>query len=164
MSLLRRAVRVRLLGHRFITGEIHIPAGHSLAGFLSSKQIFLNLTEVRRDEDPEGMVLPHISVRLSRILWVEPLEEALHLSTAALPSEEERSVELEVDDGLRLQVSLNVARETRMTDYLDANTAFLPLWDVRAEGEDGTVHRVALSHGAIQVIRELEATDPRKRS
>lgn len=164
MSLLRRAVRVRLHGKRSLTGQIHIPAGRSLAGFLSAKQIFLNLTEATWDDDASGDVLPHISVRIGQIIWVEPLEEALHLSTAALPSEESRKVELEVEDGMRLHVELNVARETRMTDYLDANTSFLPLWSIRREGEEEAIERAALNHGAIQVIRELEATDPKERA
>ena len=154
---------MRLHGNRFVTGEIHITKGSSLAGFLSSKHIFLNLTEVRWSDDPEGEVLPHLSVRLSQIIWVEPLEEGLHLTTAALPPEASRKVELHIEDGMRLQVRLNVARETRMTDYLDANTAFLPLWSITAEGESETIERAALNHGAIQVIRELEATDPKDR-
>ncbi len=58
---------------------------------------------------------------------------------------------------------MNVARETRMSDYLDANPGFLPLWSVRIVGTGETVERVALSHDAIEVIRELERTDPRER-
>lgn len=160
MSLLRRPVRVRLHGRRAVTGQIHIPEGQALSAFLTSKQFFVNLTDVRWEDAPEADPLPHLSVRLAQIVWVEPADEALHLSTAAIPSDASRKVELYVDSGLRLQVELNVAQETRMTDYLDANAAFLPLWSVQVPTESRTIERVLLNHSAIEVIRELAATDP----
>ena len=161
MSLLRRAVRVRLQGGRTITGRIHIIPGQSLVAFLSSKQIFLNLTEARWDDGDADRVLPHVSIRMTTIVWVEPLEDELHLTTAALPSEEARRIELHVEGGVRLEVQLNVAPETRMSDYLDANTAFLPIWSARSDAGGDVIGRVALNHRAIHLIRELEATDPK---
>ncbi|MDT8341816.1 MAG: hypothetical protein RQ751_09915, partial [Longimicrobiales bacterium] len=74
-----------------------------------------------------------------------------------------RDVELHVDGGERLHVQLNVARETRMTDYLDANPGFIPLWSVRVVRSGTTVERAALNHRAIEMIREMDATDPRER-
>jgi len=163
MSLHRRAVRVRLRNDHTLTGRIHITEGQSLTSFLSTKLYFLNLTEVEWDVAADDGLLPHMSIRLGQIVWVEPMEPGLHLSSATLPSEESRSVELHVDGTVRLQVRMNVARETRMSDYLDANPGFLPLWSVRIVGTGETVERVALSHSAIEVIRELERTDPRER-
>ena len=72
-------------------------------------------------------------------------------------------MELHVDRDLKLHGHLNVARETRMSDYLDANPGFLPLWSVRIIGGGEPLDRVALNHSAIEVIRELERTDPRDR-
>ncbi|HSM03640.1 MAG TPA: hypothetical protein VK858_03425 [Longimicrobiales bacterium] len=163
MSLHRRAVRVRLTNERIVEGQIHITEGQSLTSFLSTKLYFLNLTDVEWSAGGAHGVLPHVSVRLGQIVWVEPLEPGLHLSSATLPSEESRSVELHVDHDVRLQVKMNVARETRMSDYLDANPGFLPLWSVRIVGSDEQVERVALNHGAIEIIRELERTDPKER-
>jgi len=163
MSLHRRAVRVRLKNDHTLSGLIHITEGQSLTSFLSTKLYFLNLTEVEWDVAADDGVLPHMSIRLSQIIWVEPMEPGLHLSSATLPSEESRRVELHVDGTIRLQVQMNVARETRMSDYLDANPGFLPLWSVRIVGTGETVDRVALSHHAIEVIRELERSDPRER-
>ncbi|UCC25381.1 MAG: hypothetical protein JSU98_16905 [Gemmatimonadales bacterium] len=166
MSLNLRAVRVRLRNNRVLTGRIHITEGQSLSTFLSTKLHFLNMTGVKWVGAEGEEELPHLSVRLEQIIWVEPLETELHLSSAALPSEEARKIELQVDGGdqwHRLQVEMNVARETRMSDYLDANPGFIPLWSVRLAGGDETVDRVALNHRALAVIRELEDTDPRKR-
>ncbi len=163
MSLHRRAVRVRLRKDRALTGQIHISDGPSLTAFLSGKLFFLNLTDVLWEGSADDRRLPHLSVRLDEIIWVEPLDGTLHLSSAAMPSEEARDVELHVDQGLKLHVQLNVARETRMSDYVDANPGFLPLWSVRIVGGGDTLDRVALNHRAIEVIRELDATDPRSR-
>lgn len=164
MILHRRAVRVRLRKQRALTGQIHISDGPSLTAFLSGKLFFLNLTDVLWEGSTEDARLPHLSIRLDEIVWVEPLEASLHLSSAALPSEEARDVELHVDRDLKLHVQLNVARETRMSDYLDANPGFLPLWTVRIAGGGEPLDRVALNHKAIEVIRELEHTDPRGRT
>ncbi|HSG48798.1 MAG TPA: hypothetical protein VLA43_13340 [Longimicrobiales bacterium] len=159
----RRAVRVRLRNRRALRGQIHITEGQSLVNFLSVKTHFLNLTDVQWEDASEEIPLPHLSVRVDQIVWVEPLDAALHLSSATLPSDEPRSIEIQVDDRTRLHVKMNVARETRMTDYLDANPGFLPLYSVRMVGTGDLVERVALNHGAIEVICELEATDPRQR-
>lgn len=141
-------------------GRIHIPEGQALAGFLSSKPYFLNLTEVQWEDGAEPR-LPHLSVRIRQIVWVEALDPDLRLSSVVLPPEDNREVELQVDGGGRLQVRMSVAREMRMSDYLDANPSFIPLWSVRVAGRDGVVDRVALNHDAIHVIRELGETDPR---
>lgn len=164
MTLHRRAVRVRLRGGRFLEGKIHIAEGQALSGFLSSKRFFLNLTEVRWVDATQTDTLPHLSVRLPEIIWAEPLDPALHLSSAILPATDSREVELHLDGGTRLHVRMNVARETRMSDYLDANPAFLPLWSMRVVGRDEVIERVALNHAAIEAIRELEETDPHRRS
>ena len=156
MSLHRRSVRVHLIGGRTLVGRIHIAEGQSLSGFLSSKLFFLNLTEVGWEDGVEAGSLPHLSVRLRQIVRVDPLDPDLRLSSALVPSEDTRRIELHVDGGVRLHVQMNVARETRMSDYLDANPSFIPLWSVRVEGQERVVDRVALNHDAIQAIRELE--------
>jgi hypothetical protein len=167
MSLNRYAVRVRLRNDRALTGQIHMAEGQSLATLLGTKLYFLNLTDVQWAGSSEAELLPHLSIRLDQIVWVEPLDTALSLTSAALPSEESRAIELQVEGDRawgRLQVQMNVARETRMTDYLDANPGFIPLWSVRIVGTGETVERVALNHRSIEVIRELDETDPRQRT
>ncbi len=167
MSLNRYAVRVYLRNDRALTGRIHMAEGQSLATLLGTKLHFLNLTDVQWSGSGESELVPHVSVRMEQIIWVEPLDTTLSLTSAALPSEEIRNIELQVEgaDGWeRLHVQMNVARETRMTDYLDANPGFIPLWSVRIVESGETVERVALNHRAIAVIRELDETDPRQRT
>ncbi len=156
MSLHRRAVRVHLRGGVTLRGRIHVAEGQSLCGFLSAGRFFLNLTGVRIEDDQQGEELPHLSVRLRQIVWVEPLDPALRLSSAAVPSEERRGIELHLEGGHQLRVELNVSSETRMSDYLDANPWFIPLWYVRISGEEQVVERVALNHFAILTIREVD--------
>lgn len=163
MSLHRRSVRVRLRNDRSLAGKIHITEGQSLVNFLGVKQHFLNLTEVRWEEPSGQEALPHLSVRLDQIVWVEPLDAALHLTSATLPDEDGREIEIQVDGDERIHVQMVVARETRMTDYLDANPSFIPLWQVRIVDDGTTIERAALNHAAIETICELEDTDPRSR-
>lgn len=162
MSFLRHLVRVRLSGDRALTGTIHIAQGGTLCDFLGSKSSFLNLTQVHWENSTATAPLPHLSVRIDQISWVEPQNPTLQLSTAARLPEQSRKVELLVDGDFRLQVDLNVAKETRMSDYLEVRPSFIPLWSVGVEGEDREIDRVALNHSAIQFIRELEETDPRQ--
>lgn len=156
MSLHRRAVRLRLRGGRVLRGHVHVAEGQSLGGFLSARRFFLNLTEVWWQGASADDPLPHLSVRLRQIVWVEPLDPALHVTSATMPAEESRRVELHLEGGDELHVRLNVARETRMSDYLDANTSFIPLWSVQMRGDDRTLERVALNHSVILTIRELD--------
>lgn len=160
MSLHRRSVQVRLRGNRSLTGKIHIAEGQSLVNFLGIKQHFLNLTEVRWSGSEDAEPLAHLSVRLDQIVWVEPLDAGLHITSATLPDEDGRKIEIEVDGEQDIRVRMVVARETRMTDYLDANPSFIPLWQLEVVATGETLERAALNHAAIQTIRELEDTDP----
>lgn len=166
MSLNRHPVRVRLRNGRTLDGHIHMTEGQALSTFLSTKVSFLNLTNATSPSDLSERV-PHLSVRLAEIVWVQPLDPALQLSSATQPSVEARDVELHALSAgatIRLRVRMNVARETRMSDYLDANTGFIPLWSVQIEESATPLDRVALNHGAITMIRELGDTDPRRMS
>jgi hypothetical protein len=93
---------------------------------------------------------------MRQIIWVEPLDAALHLSSAKVPADEKRKIELHLEGGSLLHVELNLASETRMSDYLDANPLFISLFSVHVLSEERTIDRVALNHGAILAIRELE--------
>lgn len=166
MSLNRHAVRVRLRDGRTLDGHVHMTDGQALSTFLSTKVAFLNLTDAT-DAHGDGERVPHLSVRLVEIVWVQPLDPGLQLSSALQPSVEAREVELHAVSGgepVRLRVRMNVAKETRMSDYLDAHTGFIPLWSVQVGASPTPLDRVALNHGAITMIRELADTDPRRMS
>ena len=152
----KKAVRVRLKGGKSLDGTIHIPEGLSLLHFLGTKKYFLNLTSVQATGNPEGASpVDHLSLRLSNVVWLVPLDGTLHVSTASIPTNSSRTVEIQLMDDLEITVDLNIAEEQRMSDYLDANWAFLPLWNalVRSTGE--VIERLAVNHEAILAIREV---------
>ncbi len=154
--LQKKAVQVRLRGGQSLEGSIHIPEGLSLLHFLGTKKYFLSLTSVRPSGDPEGQALfDHLSLRLSNVVWIIPKDGTLHVSTATIPANSSRTVELQLVDGVRLTVDLNIAEEQRMTDYLDANWAFLPLWSARMPSTSEVIERLAVNHEAILAIREI---------
>lgn len=152
----KKAVRVRLRGGRSLEGMIHIPESLSLLHFLGTKKYFLNLTSVTQPEGTEaGNLLDHLSLRISNVVWIVPLDGTLHVSGTALPAVSSRPVELHLVDGIKLNVDLNIAEEQRMSDYLDANWAFLPLWSARVPSTSEVIERLAVNHEAILAIREL---------
>jgi len=158
--LQRKRVQVLLKGGRALEGFVHIPEGQPLLHFLGMKRYFLNLTGVRSvDDDPAEEALEHLSLRLSNLVWMIPLERTLHISTAAPPADSSRPVELHLVDGLTLRVTLNISSEQRMSDYLDANPGFMPLWSVRIPGTGNLIERLAVNHEAILAIRELSGEE-----
>ena len=152
----RKDVHIRLKGGDSIEGTIHIPEGLSLLHFLGTKKYFLNLTSVRQSGHPQDQEpIEHLSLRLSNVVWIIPQDGTLHVSTATIPTDSSRPVELQLVDGLKLTVSLNISDEQRMSDYLDANWAFLPLWSAEVPGTSDVIERLAVNHEAILAIREL---------
>jgi hypothetical protein len=155
----KKPIMVRLRGGQSLQGMIHIPEGLSLLHFLGTKKFFLNLTSVRLLGEAEGQeTSDHLSLRLSNVVWIVPREGTLHLSGGALPTAASRPVELHLVDGIKLAVDLNIADEQRMSDYLDANWAFLPLWSASVPETSEVIERMAVNHEAILAIRELPAS------
>lgn len=153
----KKPVRVRLRGGRSLEGVIHIPEGLSLLHFLGTKKYFLNLTSVRFSDAPESQTtIDHLGLRLSNVVWIIPQEGTLHVSSASVPMESSRAVEIGLVDGVVLAVRLHISEEQRMSDYLDANWAFLPLWSARLAATSETIERMAVNHEAILSIREVE--------
>lgn len=156
LYLRQRPVRVLLRGNRSLEGHVHISEGQSLVGFLGMKKYFLNLTSVRWLDGRGGEgALPHLSIRISQIVWVEPADGDLPLSTGISPTGGAREVELQLIGDVTLHVTLGIADEMRMSDYFDSNPAFIPLRAARlGEGRE-PVERLAVNHEAILTIREL---------
>jgi hypothetical protein len=153
----RKEVQVRLRGGVALEGTIHIPAGQPLLHFLGLRKHFLNLTAVRYTDPPRTEApLQHLSVRLSNVVWVVPMDSSLHVSAGTSLMESSRMVELQLVDDLTLNVGLNLAQEQRMSDYLDSNAAFIPLWEAKVLSSSKVIERLAVNHEAILAIRELD--------
>jgi len=154
--LQQKRVQVLLRGGGTLEGLIHIPEGMPLLNFLGVKRFFLNLTSVSQEAEAEpGEVAEHLSIRLTNVVWVVPLEGTLHISTASVPTGATRTVKLQLVDGYTLEVDLNIAEEQRMSDYLDANSGFVPLYSARLDSSDRVMDRLAVNHEAILAIREI---------
>ena len=155
-----KAVRVLLRGGRSLDGMIHIPDGMPLLNFLGTKRFFLNLTSVRPSGEPgEDEAVEHLSLRVSNIVWVVPMDGTLHVTTALTPTSAGRTVELQMVDDLNLTVDLNIATEQRMSDYLDANSGFVPLWKAHVQSLSQAIDRLAVNHEAILAIREVSGAE-----
>lgn len=155
--LQQKRVQVLLRGGDSLEGELHIPEGQPLLHFLGMKRFFLNLTSVSRmgADGKRGKTLNHLSLRLSNVIWVVPLDETLHISTASPPTDSTRSVELRLVDGFTLKVTLDISHEQRMSDYLDANSGFLPFWNAGTPVGTRAIERLAVNHEAILAVREI---------
>lgn len=155
LYLRQRTVRVLLRGNRSLEGQVHISEGQSLVGFMGMKKFFLNLTSARwLDGRGSNEPLPHLSIRISQIVWLEPVDGDLPLSTGLSPTEGAREVELHLVGGVRLHVTLGIANEMRMSDYFDSNAAFIPFRAARAGDGQEPIERLAVNHEAILTIRE----------
>jgi len=158
--LKQEPVRILLRGGKSLDGEIHLPEGMPLLNFLGIKRFFLNLTSVRHT-NAEGVeeLIEHLSLRLSNVVWVVPLDSSLHISSALAPTNSSRAVDLRLVDGMTLTVELNISEEQRMSDYLDANSGFVPLLSARIQSGTEVIPRLAVNHEAILAIRELPEQD-----
>ena len=152
--LLRQSVSIHLSGGRTLHGEIHIAEGQSLTGFLGEKRHFLNVTSARWDGEAEAGMLPHLSLRMSNVVWAVPNDGSLYLTSAETPSDDSRRVELHLVGGLVLDVTLNIANELRMSDYFDSGPSFIPLRQATVRSTGRTIDRLAVNHLAVLAIRE----------
>ena len=160
----KKRVQVLLRGGTGLEGEIHVPEGQPLLHFLGVKRYFLNLTSVSTVEmdGTRGETQGHLSIRLSNVIWVVPLDDTLHVSTASPPSDSIRTVELQLVDGFTLKVTLDISLEQRMSDYLDANSGFLPFWNAGTPFGERAIERLAVNHEAILAVREITPVESRR--
>jgi len=124
------------------------------------KRSFLNPTDITPVGDEDGPeAVEHLSLRISNLIWVIPLDGSLHVSSATPLPDASRTVELHLVDRVTLTVRLNISEEQRMSDYLDANPGFMPLWSARIHGTEEIIERFLVNHEAILAIREVPAAE-----
>ena len=162
MSISRRKVQLLVGDRRSIGGDIHIPAGQDLIGFLRARRHFLNITDVSGMTGVGGPeVFPHMAVRVDEVVWIRPVDSDLALTTMVGPNARPREVRFLLVGGRELTVKMRISAEQRLTDYFDSNTGFIPLYDAMLDGAGQAVPELALNHKAILAIQELTDTDPK---
>jgi hypothetical protein len=162
MSISKKRVQLLVGQGRILEGDVHIPDGQALVGFLGTRKHFLNLTSVAgmpggADEAP----IAHLAVRVDQVVWIRPLDPEFALSTVVGPNARPRGVRLLLVGGKALAVKMRISNEQRLTDYFDSNTGFIPLYDAQIDGSDQTMPELAVNHRAILALQELTDTDPK---
>lgn len=162
MSISRKRVQLLVGQGRTIEGEVHVPDGQALVGFLGTRKHFLNLTSVSgMPGSAEDQSIPHLAVRVDQVVWIRPLDSDLALSTVVGPNARPRGVRLILVGGRGLSVKMRISSEQRLTDFFDSNTGFIPLYDALLDGEEMTMPELAVNHRAIMALQELTDTDPK---
>lgn len=156
--LIRKRVRVLLRENRLLEGYLHMAEGQSLTGVLGVKKFFLNLTDVRwiggvTADSP----IPHLAIRVNQIVWIQPLEEEIRLTSFVQPESQAREVELHLIGNISLDVRLHIAPEQRMSDYFDSNPGFVPLRDAKLTASGELHPELAVNQEAVLAIRELDS-------
>ena len=157
-QFMRRRVRLTMRNGRTIEGNIHVIEGQSLTLFLSTRRFFVNLTETSWGRGG-GEHLQHLGVRTDHVYWGVPLTPELQVSSILPPTGISRWAEIIMDDGVTLQVSLYIAEEQRLTDYIDAASGFLPVRQAIVVDSGEVLDDVVINTGAVLAIREIEPRD-----
>ncbi len=64
-----------------------------------------------------------------------------------------------MDDGVVIHVSLYIAEEQRLTDYIDAASGFLPVRQAIVLDTGEKLGEIVVNTGAVLAIREIEARE-----
>jgi hypothetical protein len=157
-------LRLFLRDHRVLDADVRIPQGQTLATYLASRNRYVNLTGV--DWVGTGSTVQHMALKVTTILWASSHVGDLLLTTA-LGSGPARRVRLELTGGYLLSAGLLLVRNQRLSDYLQAAPAFVPLRDAELLPRHTSLGDIVVNQEAIQAVREelpggprAEPTDP----
>ena len=151
-----RRLRLFLRDHRVLDANARVPRGQYLAKYLASRTRYVNLTGV--DWLGTGEKVPHMALKVDKILWAASEDGELGLSSA-LASASARRVEVELEGGYLLSAGLLLVANQRLSDYLQSAPAFVPLQDAELRPRDKELGDVVVNQDAIQVVREIGDDD-----
>jgi hypothetical protein len=147
-----RRASIMLRNQRLFEADIYAHEGEFLPRLLASRKNFVNFTSVRWMTQ-QAVLVPHVAVRLDRILWVRSLSPELPL-TSQMSSPRQRTVRIHLEDGMVLRAQLPVSPEHRISDYFDNANAFLPAFHVQSAATQELVGDIALNQEAIVAVTE----------
>ncbi len=151
-----RPCQVSLRDGRIVNGIVSVPEGQTLIRFLWQRTGFLNLTSVSADwlSDPP---LEHLAVRLTQIAWVGSADGQIPLKpTAAMPLA--MPVEVRLESGAVLDGHVDIAFNERLSDLLDTEGPFLPLFRATERG-GRRLGDIALNVDCVVAVRGLPDAD-----
>ena len=147
-----RRVQLFLRDHRVLDATAAVPDGEDLATFLASRNRYLNLTDV--EWVGTGDRVPHMALKIGTVLWASTEDGSLPL-TGPPPADEVRRVEVELEGGYLIAAELQVAEGQRLTDYLHAASAFVPLREAELRPRQKQLGDVVVNQASVQVVREI---------
>jgi hypothetical protein len=156
-----RQVRVMMRDGRRLAGAIYVAEGQTLTRFLATRKTFLNLTgveagwigELEEEEAAAGEEARHLTVRMAKVLWVQPEDRTIPLvSLPAMPTP--RPVELFLEKNSTMRGQLHMGVDERLSDYLQTTLPFLPLYRATQHPSGRSLGDIALNAAAVVAARE----------
>lgn len=148
-----RRLRLFLRDHRILDANARVPEGQYLSTYLASRNRYVNLTDI--SWLGTGEKVPHISLKVDKILWAASEDGALPL-TSPRAATSSRRVEVELEGGYMLSAGLLLVESQRLSDYLQSAPRFIPLQSAELCPRDKTLGDVVVNHESIQVVREVK--------
>ena len=105
-----------------------------------------------------GEELPHISLKVDKVLWAASQDGALPL-TSARAATSSRRVEVELEGGYLLSAGLLLVENQRLSDYLQGAPPFVPLQRAHLWPREKELGDVVVNQDSIQVVRELKGDE-----
>lgn len=154
-----KRLRVLMRDFRMLEAGISLPESQSLTSFLAGRKDYLVLHDAHWLASGERQ--DHVTLRVDRILWLAPNDDALLLTNSRVTTEP-RSVEMQLERGLQIRAGLTLGQLQRIADYLEFAGPFVPLHSAvltrggrPSEVLDLRVGDVAVNQQAIQGAWEL---------
>lgn len=151
-----RRLRLFLRDHRALDANARVPEGQFLSTYLASRNRYVNLTDIVWLGT--GEELPHISLKVDKVLWAASQDGALPL-TSARAAVSSRRVEIELEGGYLLSAGLLLVENQRLSDYLQGAPPFVPLQRTRLWPREKELGDVVVNQDSIQVVRELKGAE-----
>lgn len=150
---LPRRLRLYLRDHRALDANARVPHGQFLSTYLASRNRYVNLTGI--DWLGTGEHVPHISLKVDKILWAASEDGELPL-TSARAATSARRVEVELEGGYLLAAGLLLVENQRLSDYLQSAPPFVPLQGAELRPRGKKLGDVVVNQDSIQVVREIK--------
>lgn len=155
-----RRLRLYLRDHRALDANARVPQGQFLSTYLATRNRYVNLTDIVWLGT--GEELPHISLKVDKVLWAASQDGELPL-TSARAATSSRLVEVELEGGHLLSAGLLLVENQRLSDYLQGAPPFVPLQGARLWPRDKELGDVVVNQDSIQVVRELKGEQAERR-
>jgi hypothetical protein len=117
-------LRLFLRDFRMVEAHVALAERQSLASWFSTRKSYVNLLDARWDG--AGRNARHIALRVEQVLWAAAPDGDVPLLNAPQPVAP-FPVEIQTDGGIVIRGGITLGSQQRLSDYLEAAGAFIPL-------------------------------------